>query len=332
MTEALAAARAAATAWQAAADAGIEPLGDGHINDTWLVRGPQGRFVLQRLNGRVFPDPIAVMAKVAAVTAHLRAGGRVRVPALIDTVDGAPFHVREGEVWRLWEFIAGSRSLGRLTDARQAEAAGHAFGALQQALSDYAAPVPDPIPGFMQLGHYLALMDAAATAHGAAGAAAAALSEIDARRGLAGLFSARDWLVHGDCKVDNLLFRQHGDEVVAVIDLDTVMYGHWAWDLGDLARSAAATADGFSVERFAAVVRGFRRGAGAALDAEALVLAPRYVTVMLAARFLTDHLNGDRYFKVAVHGDNLRRAQEQLALLRGMEREARAMRAAADAA
>ncbi|MEQ8486655.1 MAG: phosphotransferase [Pseudomonadales bacterium] len=324
--------RAAADVWRAAAGADIAPLGAGHINDTWLVSGPDGRWVLQRLNGRVFPDPVAVMEKVAAVTAHLRAGGQVRVPMLIETVDGAPFHVHDGEVWRLWEFIAGTRSLGTLTGTRQAEAAGQAFGALQQALSGFAAPVPDPIPGFMQLDHYLALLDAAVAAQGATGAAAAALAEIDARRDLAGLFADRDRLVHGDCKVDNLLYRHRGDEVVAVIDLDTVMRGHWAWDLGDLARSAAATADGFSPEQFAALVRGFRRGVEAALAAEALVLAPRYVTVMLAARFLTDHLNGDRYFKVAARGDNLRRAREQLALLAGMERQARAMRRAAEAA
>ena len=40
---------------------------------------------------------------------------------------------------------------------------------------------------------------------------------------------------------------------------------------------------------------------------------------MLAVRFLTDHLQGDRYFKTAERGENLRRAAAQFRLLEGME-------------
>ena len=43
--------------------------------------------------------------------------------------------------------------------------------------------------------------------------------------------------IHGDCKVNNLLFDAAASRVDAIIDLDTAMWGHWAWDLGDLARS-----------------------------------------------------------------------------------------------
>ncbi len=35
---------------------------------------------------------------------------------------------------------------------------------------------------------------------------------------------------------------------------------------------------------------------------------------MLGVRFLTDHLQGDVYFKVQVHGENLARAQQQFDL------------------
>ena len=33
----------------------IEPYGGGHINDTFLARTEKGNFVLQRVNGYVFP-------------------------------------------------------------------------------------------------------------------------------------------------------------------------------------------------------------------------------------------------------------------------------------
>lgn len=321
-----AAARQAARAWLDGTVA-IEPLGAGYINDTWLVGTPRGRFVLQRINGRVFPDPEAIMAKVAAVVAHLARAGGVCVPDLIPTRAGAIAHHHAGAVWRLWAYVAGARTLQALTTPAQARAAGDAFGRLQRALASFPEPVADPIPGFLQLDHYLAALDGALRG-AAAPEAAAALEEIDGHRHLAHAFEQRDRLVHGDCKVNNLLFATRRPRVVAVIDLDTVMWGHWAWDFGDLVRSAAGGRRGFSVGRFEAVTAGFLRGAQLDADADALVLAPRYVTVMLAVRFLTDHLQGDRYFKVTARGDNLRRALEQLRLLRAMQATQAAMRAA----
>ena len=60
----------------------------------------------------------------------------------------------------------------------------------------------------------------------AAGAEARATAEVAfvmARRDLAAAFGARDRLVHGDCKIDNLLFQRDSARVACIIDLDTVM-------------------------------------------------------------------------------------------------------------
>jgi hypothetical protein len=74
------------------------------------------------------------------------------------------------------------------------------------------------------------------------------------------------------------------------------------------------------VDRFLGVVEGFVSSADVETDADSLLLAPRYVTLMLAVRFLTDHVRGDRYFRVSARGDNLLRAQAQFRLLEHMER------------
>ena len=342
---AAAAAAAAGAGWFAPGTAlSLGALGEGHINGTWLVGAPQGRFVLQRINERVFPEPRVLMAKVAAVVAHLHPRCRMRVPALLPTLSGAShYEDDEAGIWRLWEFVAGTRTLQALANAAQAQAAGGAFGAVQLALADLPDAVPDPIPGFMQLGHYLGLLDATVTECTPDSGAESVLAALPARRDLASLFARRDRLIHGDCKVNNLLFHARRDEVVCVLDLDTVMYGHWAWDFGDLVRSAAAdlapvlaadvagagqpeVAVAFSMTRFAAVVRGFVGSGATERDLDALVLAPRYVALMLAVRFLTDHLAGDRYFRVSAPGENLLRARQQLELLQQMERLERAMR------
>lgn len=313
----------AAAWWPALA---LEPLGDGHINATWLVvaQPPRAsaatRFVLQRLSASVFPDPVAVMAKVVRVVTHLQSAAPGWTPALVATATGDWYHKdADGGVWRLWRYVEGARTLQQLTTVEQAESAGRAFGSLQRWLRDLPGVLADPIPGFMQLDHYLERLDAACARQAVPDELLSILGLIDRRRDLSGAFAVRDRVVHGDCKVNNLLFQADRDQVVCILDLDTVMRGHWAWDAGDLIRSAAGDPGGFSVPRFAGVVRGLR--ASGALDAapDLLVLAPRYVTLMLGVRFLTDHLEGDSYFRVGRRGENLARARAQFALLAQME-------------
>jgi len=331
--EATAALAAVAEGWWPAAR--VAPLGEGHIHATWLVESAAGgdRYVLQRLSTAVFRDPASLMEKVARVVAHVQARAPGRVPMLVPTRRAAWWLGREdGSCWRLWRYVAGGRTLQALDTPAQAESAGRAFGSFQSWLRDLPGAVEDPIEGFMQLDHYLARLDAALARQGAHPPSADVQTLVqltDARRDLAGSFSARDRLVHGDCKVNNLLFHAASDEVVCILDLDTVMRGHWAWDAGDLLRSAAAAGEGLSVERFGAVVRGMRETGAIDASAEAWVLAPRYVTLMLGVRFLTDHLEGDWYFRVRHPGENLERALAQFRLLAEFERHERALLAAA---
>lgn len=56
------------------------------------------------------------------------------------------------------------------------------------------------------------------------------------------------------------------------------------------------------------------------LEKDHLVFAARLMTFIIGLRFLTDHLDGDRYFKIARSGHNLQRARAQFALLADMER------------
>jgi len=94
------------------------------------------------------------------------------------------------------------------------------------------------------------------------------------------------------------------------------MWGNWAWDFGDLVRSAALDDQGFSLSRFKPLLRGFiqtspRNHNG---EAELFASAPAYIACGLGLRYLIDHLLGDVQFKVQRHGDNLRRASARLAL------------------
>ena len=100
----------------------IEPLGRGLINDSFRVTAGADRWVLQRINGQVFPDPEGIMANLSLLAAHLsRLGNRDLVwPELATTDEGLTWtQDEEGAFWRLMGFING-RPLERVEDSHQA--------------------------------------------------------------------------------------------------------------------------------------------------------------------------------------------------------------------
>ncbi len=319
-------AEAAAAAWWPSATPKIQTLGSGHINDTYLASVGADRAVLQCLNTQVFRKPERVLANTRRVLAQL---AREDVPTaqLLDTATGADsFQDPSGNLWRLWSFVDG-RTLTAPT-LEEARAAGFAFGRLQRALRDLPGPPLEPaIEGFLELAGYLRDLDDSCAAERPSGLREE-LGRIDAGRELAAAFAPRGDVVHGDCKIDNLLFAADAPEVLAIVDLDTVMVGHWAWDLGDLTRSLATIAGELPIPLLVAAARGFLEGRGEGAALEVLLGAPRYLTLMLAVRFLDDHLRGDVYFKVAERGENLSRARRQLELLSALEAQADALRTA----
>ena len=52
-------------------DAKVSSLGNGHINDTFLVRWSDGEFVLQGLNTQVFKTPNALVENAHKISEHL---------------------------------------------------------------------------------------------------------------------------------------------------------------------------------------------------------------------------------------------------------------------
>ena len=285
------------------------PLGDGHIHDTYEVSSPDGHFVLQRVNHQVFTDPELVMRQTDRVLQRWRQQKAYVVPKLVAARDGSVAKWVDGEFWRVWEFIADTRVVDPVENSHQAFQAGKAFGALQRHLRGLPEPrLVEPIPGFLQLRHYLQAYDAVAS-----GAPPQLHTLIERHRHLADELGQRNATIHGDCKINNLLFDAAGKRAVAVIDFDTVMHGHWAWDFGDLVRSICFSRGAADVGYFVAALRGFASEQTACTVAECLA-APGYVTLMLGVRFLTDHLRGDRYFRVSRRGENLARAKEQFDL------------------
>lgn len=126
----------------------------GHINDSYIAAcldtdGTHRRYLLQRVNDRVFPQPIEVMKNIERITRHIAAKAaaagmtdtRRRVLSLVPALNGRCFYQDSGGgIWRVYPFIEGSKSYSAVSTPEQAEAAGLAFGEFQRMLADYDGP------------------------------------------------------------------------------------------------------------------------------------------------------------------------------------------------
>ena len=327
-----------------------EPYGSGHINDSYRAifqrNGSQSRYLLQRINHRIFKDPVTLMDNIERVTAHLAAqvSGRRdrtrRVLTLIPTRSGGVLHVDEtGDYWRAYLFIDNATTYNSVESSNQAFQAARAFGEFQRMLADLPAPrLHDTIPDFHHTPKRFATLEQAIAAD-AAGRVALAQPEIDfalARKPLANAIihaGLPERVTHNDTKINNVLLDDSTGEGTCVIDLDTVMPGLVAYDFGDMVRTATSPAPEdeqdlakvrMEFPLFEALARGYMSTASAFLtqeEKESLAVAGKLITFEIGIRFLTDYLSGDTYFKVHRQGHNLDRARAQFKLLESIEKQ-----------
>jgi Ser/Thr protein kinase RdoA (MazF antagonist) len=339
---------------------GVKPYGQGLINDTYRVAltGGNGKSaLLQRLNRRAFPEPERIMRNLKILAAHTAkkpAPTDLHFPAFYSARDGRDYvKDAQGEFWRAMEFIENTQSLGVLTRPEQAGEVGRALARFHSLFADLDVNALSVTrPGFHQTPLYFARLQEAVAKHASAAHDAAVRESIDfvnARKPVVGILEeakAQNRLtlsvIHGDPKLDNFLFDRSSGRAVSLIDLDTVQPGLRLYDLGDCLRSCANPAGEsprdtddarFDLPTARAVLQSYARTAPDLLTAavrEFLFEAVRLIPLELGMRFLTDHLEGNAYFKVQWPGHNLHRARVQLALVKDIERQHKELRGLID--
>ena len=328
---------------------GVRPLGNGLINDTYLVSSSVGkRYVLQRINHTIFKDVDLLQRNIAFVTSHIRAkliaageeGIERKVLRFLSLKGSDSTYYTDGEsYWRMSAYIEDSVTVETVTP-ESSYCAGKAFGEFQAMLVDIKEPIGETIPDFhnMEL-RARQLREAVAT--DAVGRCSepeicAFLSEIDLhiyemckaeRLHREGVLPKR--ICHCDTKVSNMLFDKDGS-ALCVIDLDTLMPSFIFSDVGDFLRTAAnyVAEDcpeidkvGFNMEIFRSFIKGYLESAASFLtevERENIPYAAALFPFMQAVRFLTDYINGDTYYKIAYPEHNLVRTRNQMALFRSV--------------
>jgi Ser/Thr protein kinase RdoA (MazF antagonist) len=342
----------------------IQEYGRGNVHDTFLVTvghvHPTGspevsRFILQRLNTRVFRRPEAVMANMRVVTEHVRrrlkgeapsAGRGFELPRVLLTRNGQDHWMDPGgSFWRALSFIEAARTFDTIQDPRQAQEVGFALGRFHYLLSDLAPHrLADTLPGFHDTPDYLRHYDAVLAKfihHRPSAEVDYAIKFISSRRTWAAVLEDAKTkgqlqvrVIHGDPKVNNVLLDAATGRAMSMIDLDTAKPGLVHYDVGDGLRSGGnplgEETEDWEAVRFdpdlgRAILQGYfyqARGFLTGNDYRYFYDAVRLIAFELGLRFFTDYLEGNVYFKARSPEHNLVRALVQFKLTESIEAQA----------
>jgi len=141
-------------------------------------------------------------------------------------------------------------------------------------------------------------------------------------------------VVHNDTKLNNIMIDNDTHKAVCAIDLDTVMPGAGPNDYGDAIRfcSNAGAEDDRNLtnvtqdmNKFKAFTEGYMSQVAESITPAELKIMPKAPIVIafeLGLRFLTDYLEGNKYFKCdsSRPRHNLERTRAQFKLMQEMER------------
>ena len=324
---------------------GVSILSSGHINSTFKVdvdeNGSMKSYIVQRVNDYVFKKPEELMENIMGVTDFIeKKKGAGKTLKFLKTKDGKGITNVDGEYFRIYEFVQNTETYDITENPKIIYETGLAFGEFQELLSDYPAGILfDTIPNFHNTINRFENFEAAID-NNYAGRVPQVLEAIAdyliikdtvtqmtamAQRG-----ELPQRVTHNDTKCNNVLFDTNTKKHTCVIDLDTVMPGLAGFDFGDAIRFIANTATEdekdlskvmLDLAKFEAFTKGFIDGCGESLtskEIETLPLGAITMTAECGVRFLTDYLDGDKYFKINYPDHNLDRALCQLKLAQDM--------------
>lgn len=330
----------------------FETVRNGHINNTFIVYfdddGRTKDYIVQKLNTYVFKNPVEVMENITEITEFIRnkikesgSSAKRYVLHYKRADNGAGYYIdEEGGFWRCCRYIDDSVTFDAPDKPEILFQAGKAFGEFQRLLADY--PVKSlfiTIPHFHNTVNRYKIFKNSIEAN-AAGRRDEIKDIIEEYLGFedvaTGMYKMQIQgklplrVTHNDTKCNNVLFDKTTLEHLAVIDLDTVMPGLAAFDFGDAIRFGANTCAEderntaevkLDFDKYEAFTSGFVSEIKDSLtdnEKKTLALGAVTMSVECGMRFLTDYLDGDKYFKIDYADHNLIRSGCQLALAKNM--------------
>ena len=314
----------------------IKPFGNGLINLTWKISGEKN-YILQQINTGVFLQPEAIAENLLLLEAYLKYyHPDYLFVAPIPTLNGSYMVKTEEGYFRIFPFIENSATINEVRHHKQAYEAARQFGKLTLLLKQF-----DPHKLKYTLTHFhdlnlrfeqfqLACSQAEKTRLLKAYTAIRAINRNSTITRVYQQIIKNNELplrvIHHDAKINNVLFDKDWNGM-CLVDLDTVMPGHFISDTGDMLRTYLSPVGEeesdlskikIDEKCFYAIYDGYMSVMGEELtptEREYFVYSGKYMIYMQAMRFLTDYLNGDAYYHTTYEEHNLNRTHNQLTLL-----------------
>jgi hypothetical protein len=336
-----------------------EPIGNGHIHDTYKIvtfEADKDDYILQRLNTNIFKNIPELQNNIERVTGHIRnklkgiPGSDIKRECLIhipSLLGKSWITDTDGNFWRMYIYITNHRTYNIVDSSDLAYEGGKAIGRFQAMLSDLPGPpLFETIPWFhnveKRLDNFKNKIDEDPVGRVRESGyeieqilQRAEKMKIILKLGEEGAIPLR--ITHNDTKFNNILL-DYNDKALCIIDLDTVMPGYVHYDFGDAIRTSANTAAedeenleliSMDLNLFKAFSEGYlseTRDTLNKVEKEYLAFSPLLITYTIAVRFLTDYIDGDKYFKIHNPDHNLQRTRAQLKLLQSMEQQYETMK------
>ncbi|NMA51085.1 MAG: phosphotransferase [Mollicutes bacterium] len=333
----------------------VEENNQGNINTTFVLtieeEGQTKKYIVQKINVNVFKKPDDVMNNMELVTNHLKQKMKTDFSFtqttldIVKTVNGKLLAQymdkgKEKSYYRMYHHIDGCISYDTLKDCRKpyimAYNTGKSFGMFHRALNDFPVKsLVDTIPNFHNTPiRFKALIES--IENDVLGRAKKFAKEIhhlntmieDCSIIWENLGSSILYRVtHNDTKLNNVMFDEKTNEGRAIIDLDTTMPGSYLFDVGDGIKSTCANSFEdetdpekifLNLELTKAYLSGYLSEMFEILTTDEIkyiALSIKTLTFELAIRFLTDYINGDKYFKIKYPTHNADRFLNQYKLL-----------------
>ena len=303
-----------AAAFTSAPILSVTRITDGSINKTYEITTEDGGlFVLQGMSSIFEPS---VMHNLALVQPALREA-QVLIPEGVKTVQGDGYVLNGEGIWyRALSYIPG-RTIHNHISCEGAYSAGQLAGQFHSSLADVNYKLEEAIKHFHDTPFYMNRLQKIITTHSdqkkdlvlrpLAEEILARYQKLDFD-----VCSLPSRIIHADLKVSNIRFAPESDEAIALIDMDTMMHGSVAVEMGDALRSWCGTAGEddinqiFDIEICKAALRGYRETAKSISEPEIQAIPDgiALLTLELASRFVADAYE-ETYFALSSHYQNL---------------------------
>ena len=312
----------------------VKRVESGLINSTFVLNSSNNSYILQAINTNIFPNYEKGLENILTVGNWLK---RKNYPYYFPLPIKGRYLKVENKVWRLMPYVTNSISYNRVSSLNQVKSAASCLGEFYHHLSDFnTESLSITLPNFHH-GNWIIKKFEEALLNGEKErllTVKALINEIEKE-----LPILKKWdevcnslpkrVIHYDTKINNFLFDKKKNEVLALIDLDTIMPGCVLSDIGDMIRTYSNPVGEESkeiekvvcnMEIIRTIIQAFTKKIVLENEEiENLFFGGMAITLMQSVRFLTDYLNGDSYYKTSYKDQNLVRAKNQWALYQSLK-------------